>query len=151
MVLALLALAPHATAQDPADSRVVEDRERGRMHPGDPLVLIGNGDGDNDFRARTPALQQTDGEVAYIDREALRQQRLAMYAAGSAQGPAMSEVFPSVADHAPSNVESTAADAPISTPGESDKGNSERAPLILMALGGLVALGALGAAARSRS
>lgn len=145
VLIGVAVLAPVAITQEPSDERLIEDRERGRMHPGDPLDLVGSGEGGNDFRARTPALQRTDGEPTYVDREALREQRLGLYAGGSGGSPAVSEVFPSV-DDPPSIPIQTDPQPQVAPPKE-----PARAPWVLMAVGGLVVLGALGAALRSKS
>ncbi len=58
------------------------ERERGLLHPGKPLDLQGIEDGDNDFRSRTPILQQSTSTATLVDRNENRRRRLAMYDQG---------------------------------------------------------------------
>jgi len=64
---------------------LVEDRERGVLFPRDrkPMEIVGLSQGDNDFRARTPALQKSDMRSAQVDLEQLRERMLAAYSGKS--------------------------------------------------------------------
>lgn len=96
-LVATFALAGALRAQEPAAEAPVErpheyvskdqhavlaERERERMHPGDALNLVGIDEGAPGFREKTPSLARNTGEIAYVDADALREQRLAMYEAG---------------------------------------------------------------------
>lgn len=61
------------------DRALLMNRERAALHPGVPLDISGIEEGDNDFRARTPLLKQSTGEITLVDREENRRRRLAMY------------------------------------------------------------------------
>ena len=55
-------------------------RNREVLHTAhDPIDIRGIEEGDNDFRARTPILSQSNREVTYVDTEELRQRKLAMF------------------------------------------------------------------------
>jgi len=62
---------------------VLAERERERMHPGDALALVGIDEGAPEFRAKTPSLARNSGAPAFVDVDALREQRLAMYELGT--------------------------------------------------------------------
>jgi hypothetical protein len=96
-LFAACALASALHAQEPAADAPVEkpheyvskdqhavlaERERERMHPGEALNLVGIDEGAPEFRAKTPSLERNSGSVAFVDPDALREQRLAMYEAG---------------------------------------------------------------------
>lgn len=53
------------------------------LHAGIPVELFGREEGDNGFRDGAPALERSDRQVARVDREELRAQRLAMYSEGA--------------------------------------------------------------------
>ena len=78
--------APQQSAADEAEfARLAGSRNRESMRDGESDVLVTRGisEGDNDFRAQTPALQKSAGEVAMVDIEELRERALAMYAEGA--------------------------------------------------------------------
>lgn len=80
-----LAQAPKPPASEPIPDevdRLLWDRGREILHPADPLDLVGVEEGGNDFRSRTPLLEQSDRAVARVDVEENRLRRLAMYAEG---------------------------------------------------------------------
>jgi hypothetical protein len=62
---------------------VLAERERERMHPGDALDLVGIDEGAPEFRAKTPSLERNSAAPAFVDLDALREQRLAMYETGA--------------------------------------------------------------------
>jgi len=86
-----LTLAAPASSQMPTDqeARIERDaavlRERGRqeLHPGDPLGLVGNEQGSNSFRDRTPGLEQSTNQAAPVDVNANYARRIAMYEKGT--------------------------------------------------------------------
>lgn len=88
-LLCLLALPAAARSQDSRDRDYAEtevefdemawDRDREILHEGDPLKISGLEQGDNEIRSRTPALAKTDGRVAMVDTDELRERKLAMY------------------------------------------------------------------------
>lgn len=61
---------------------ILMQRERRGLHPGRPLDVSGLEEGDNDFRARTPILQQSTRTPTLVDRDENRRRRLAMYYGG---------------------------------------------------------------------
>lgn len=61
------------------DRALLMNRERAALHNGVPLDISGIEEGDNDFRARTPLLKQTTGEITRVDRQENRRRKLAMY------------------------------------------------------------------------
>lgn len=91
--LALACLPAIATAQEdagvrPEDAaaldRLLMDRNRETMRLGEhPLVVVGIEQGDNDFRASTPALARNVGEAVPIDTEDAYRRRMAMYTDGA--------------------------------------------------------------------
>jgi len=72
--------APEYVSKD--DLHVLEEPERERMHPGDPLDLVGIDEGDPNFRRRTPTLARNVAAAVEVDLDELREQRLAMYESG---------------------------------------------------------------------
>jgi hypothetical protein len=79
---------PQAPIGAPADtsgrtSDVLAGRNRSRMHPGDPLVIVGEEQGDNDLRSKTPVLAQSDRAVSYVNQDENRRRTLAMYESGA--------------------------------------------------------------------
>jgi len=90
--LALSISAP-ASTQEQAEltvqesQAVVNQRLRAEIHPGEPLNVVGLEQGDNNFRAATPALENNDGMVALVDRDELRRRRLALYAGATMTHP----------------------------------------------------------------
>lgn len=80
--LSLLSLTASAAAQRqvlPEDLRGLSQTDRETIHPGDPLEVIGIDQGDNNFRAVSPALAEGELAVTMVDPEELRARRLAMY------------------------------------------------------------------------
>ncbi|MEZ6003716.1 MAG: hypothetical protein R3F33_05980 [Planctomycetota bacterium] len=61
------------------DTQSLRTRDREVLHPGNPLVVSGVEQGDNNFRTVTPALVKADTTIETIDREELRARKLAMY------------------------------------------------------------------------
>lgn len=73
-------------ASDPESMDTVdllERRERGNMHPGDPFALSGLDQGEEGFRRGLHAASRGAYEPALVDRETLRDRQLAMYEGGS--------------------------------------------------------------------
>ena len=66
----------------PADRQLLRQRGREVLHPGDPLEIEGLEEGENDFRARTPALSRSDHEPTLVDVDENHRRRLAMYSDG---------------------------------------------------------------------
>jgi hypothetical protein len=62
--------------------RLLWDRGREILHTGDPLDIVGQEEGENGFRDRTPILQQSDKAVAMVDIDESYRRRLAMYSEG---------------------------------------------------------------------
>jgi len=58
-------------------------RNRSRMHPGDPLVIVGIEQGDNDIRSRTPVLEQSDRAATFVNPDENYRRTLAMYDQGA--------------------------------------------------------------------
>lgn len=92
LLVLLAALVPAAGAQDDAppvkppehvsseEKSMLWSRGRDVLNPDvDRLQIRGIGVEDNDFRAMTPILKQTDRDVTYVDTEELRRRKLAMY------------------------------------------------------------------------
>jgi hypothetical protein len=65
--------------------RQVEQRDRVALYPADRdrFQIVGLAQGDNDFRQRTPALQNSDKISAQVDIKALRERLLAIHAGES--------------------------------------------------------------------
>jgi hypothetical protein len=89
LVAAVVLVAADAYAQKPAPPRtptetdraneLLYERNRSLMHPGDPLLLMGREQGDNEMRARTPALAQGDRSIAHVDPAENYARALALY------------------------------------------------------------------------
>src|SRR5262245_45090230 len=58
---------------------VLFSRDRERMHPGDPLRVVGLEQGGNSFRDRAPALFASDRAPLQVDAEENHRRRLALY------------------------------------------------------------------------
>jgi hypothetical protein len=58
-------------------------RNRARMHPGNPLVIVGVEQGDNDIRSRTPVLAQSDRAATFVNPDENYRRTLAMYDQGA--------------------------------------------------------------------
>lgn len=88
-VLAALALclalaggtrAAQRSVEDMRDvGKILNEQDRVKLHPGDPLHVVGIEEGDNGFRERTPALLRSDRVVTLVDPEASRARKLALY------------------------------------------------------------------------
>jgi hypothetical protein len=91
------------TLQESRD--ILQSRNRNVMHPGDPLLLVGVDQGDNDMRARTPALENSNKVVLQVDQDEAYHRALAMYDSGatfkSALSPATGEDATSVRKSSP--------------------------------------------------
>ncbi len=77
--------AGEATAQQSlseSDIRSVGDRNRERMHPGQPLHVVGAEQEDNSFRERTPSLIRAEKVAVIVDPDENYRRRLAMYDSG---------------------------------------------------------------------
>lgn len=57
----------------------IRERNRSTLYPGDPLVLVGVEQGDNDLRSRSPALKNGQVVPRQVDLEQLREQKLGLY------------------------------------------------------------------------
>lgn len=64
-------------------SDLLPGRNRARMHPGDPLVIVGIEQGDNDIRSRTPVLGQSDRAATFVNPDENYRRTLAMYDEGA--------------------------------------------------------------------
>lgn len=87
MLLAALLATPAASARQgtrpapqPDDTRVLFERDRATMHPGDPLRVAGLEADGNDLRSRTPALAKAVRGSTERDPEVARERALAMFA-----------------------------------------------------------------------
>lgn len=92
--LICLLAAGQATAQQSLsenDIRTVGDRNRERMHPGQPLHVVGSEQEDNSFRERTPSLMKAEKVAVLVDPDENYRRRLAMYDTGQRfdSGPAV--------------------------------------------------------------
>ncbi|MFT4647521.1 MAG: hypothetical protein ACI9X4_000734 [Glaciecola sp.] len=56
---------------------------RVQLHPGEPLMIRGIGQGANDFLASTPALRSAPSAIQLVAAEETRKRKLAMYADGA--------------------------------------------------------------------
>jgi hypothetical protein len=65
------------TLQESRD--ILQARNRNRMHPGDPLALVGVEQGGNDIRSMTPALANSDRYSLPVDQDEAYARALAMY------------------------------------------------------------------------
>ncbi|HPF14853.1 MAG: hypothetical protein H6830_07290 [Planctomycetes bacterium] len=86
LVLGACLLTGSAWAQDsiPADQlQGLAGSDRELMHPGNPLLVVGLDQADNQFRASTPALTKAEVAATQVDPAELRARRLAMYQEGS--------------------------------------------------------------------
>lgn len=70
---------PHKPTDAEKTSDLLYQRNRSLMHPGDPLLLMGREQGDNDIRSRTPALAQGDRSITRVDPAENYARTLAMY------------------------------------------------------------------------
>lgn len=102
--------APTASEVDAA----LRAHDRARIHPGDPLALVGVEQGGNDARARTPALANSVHTATPIDADENYRRTLAMYESGARfHVPlALAEPDATRAPAAPRNAPSAPAPAP---------------------------------------
>jgi len=72
---------PSKWARESAErtEQAVRERDRELLHPGGALDVVGAEQGDNGFRARTPALERGTLAAARVDVDELYARRLAMY------------------------------------------------------------------------
>jgi len=85
LAAALVAPAPGQDAPSHDDRDTVRSRDRGDLHPGDPLRVVGMGDADaaNDFRGGLRIARRGDLEPVQVDQEEAYQRRLALFEAGA--------------------------------------------------------------------
>lgn len=81
---ALLALTTAALAQTPNESAahqndVLRSRNRATMHEGDPLVISGIEQNDNDIRSATPALAHGEKAAVLVDTDENYRRTMALY------------------------------------------------------------------------
>lgn len=69
--------------QGPEIENLLRERDRVRLHPGNPLEIVGLEQGDNNLRARTPALANSDRAPKQLDSGDLYQRTLSMYDSGA--------------------------------------------------------------------
>lgn len=69
---------PDAPSQASVENVLIE-RNRSAIHPGSPLSISGNEQGENDLRSRTPALQNVVQRAKEVDAGALHERALAAY------------------------------------------------------------------------
>jgi len=77
-----VAAEPWQEADDPSmrdAAALLWERNREVLHEGDPLALAGLDQGDEGFRARTPALLRSDRATALVDPDENYRRRLALY------------------------------------------------------------------------
>lgn len=65
-----------------AQKENLRDRNRGSMHPGDPLLIVGIEQGDNEIRSRTPALVGAERPKVIVDDDAAYKRKLALFESG---------------------------------------------------------------------
>jgi hypothetical protein len=58
-------------------------RNRSRMYPGDPFVIVGIDQGDNDLRSKTPVLAQSDRASTFVNPDENYQRTVDMYEHGA--------------------------------------------------------------------
>lgn len=66
-----------------ATESALGDLNRAKMHPGNPLELVGLEQGDNDIRARTPALANSNRAALILNTDDAYARTLAMYNQGA--------------------------------------------------------------------
>lgn len=79
---AVAAQTPAKSPRAPTSSEVdaaVRVHDRARIHPGDPLALVGVEQGDNDLRGRTPALANSARAPTLVDADEHYRRTLALY------------------------------------------------------------------------
>lgn len=79
---AVAAQTPAKSPRAPTSSEVdaaVRVHDRARIHPGDPLALVGVEQGDNDLRGRTPALANSVRAPVLVDADENYRRTLALY------------------------------------------------------------------------
>lgn len=60
----------------------LRERNRSSLYPGDPLVIVGIEQGDNDIRSRTPALLNSDRKSTRVNDDEAYRRKLALYEDG---------------------------------------------------------------------
>lgn len=95
-----------------SDQAVLNERNRERMHPGDPLNLVGVEQQGNDVRSRTPALARSDRVAACVDADENYQRTLAMYETGATFHMAL-RAAPGLASENRSRPQTPGVNAPI--------------------------------------
>lgn len=63
--------------------QLLDSRDRELLHPGQPLIVVGNEEGDNEFRHGTPLLEGALASRGTFDAAEARDRRLAMYEGGT--------------------------------------------------------------------
>jgi hypothetical protein len=104
----------HKPVHEPSlqESRdILQSRNRTLMHPGDPLLIVGVDQGDNDMRARTPALANSNKVVKQVDQGEAYQRALAMYESGATFKSPISQAADEEGQH--KNHSSKPANAPV--------------------------------------
>ncbi len=74
---------PSENATNAEIESVLGARNRARMHPGNPLEIVGVEQGANDIRSRTPALANSNRAVVVLNADELHDRTLAMYENGA--------------------------------------------------------------------
>lgn len=75
--------APRSKTEMNAQKEELRQRNRGTMHPGEALTLVGNEQDGNDIRSRTPALAKSDHVATPVNPDANYQRKLSLYADGA--------------------------------------------------------------------
>lgn len=120
--------AERAAADLKAQKAELNQRNRGVMHPGEALTIVGIEEGGNDIRSRTPALANSDRAAAVIDPDESYHRALALYTDGAR--------FQS----APPTVGEPKVYTPkvkVSHPVEAQDADSSKGPSWIWALGGV--------------
>jgi hypothetical protein len=132
---------PNAKVTEPISDeidRLLWDRGREILHPADPLDLKGVEEEGNDFRHRTPLLEQSDRAGAQVDEEENHLRRLAMYA----EGRSFHAPLVTATGHAGTAPEARSSPARFanSTPDGPDESTGGSSWLLLLLLPGTLAL-----------
>lgn len=95
------ALTASARGQDTPghlDREMVRSRDRGELHPGEPLRVVGmnEADADNDFRAGLRIARRGEHRPVEVDREEAYRRRLALFEDGARIDRASNVVAPLV-------------------------------------------------------
>lgn len=127
IALAGLLIASEASAQRSVsenETRLIGSRNRERMHPGNPLTVVGSEQEDNSFRDRTPSLMNAEKVAVLVDEDEAYRRRMAMYNSGArfdAGPPIHSRVYSNEPDREAPRHEVAKRKAP--KPVESGDGN----------------------------